>query len=54
MYYSNKDIMEMDKVVRLKIINSITGETLRKITPYIIETYVPVHMNKPDSFLKEN
>ncbi|MBO0331459.1 flavin reductase family protein [[Muricauda] lutisoli] len=25
MYYSNKDIMEMDKVVRLKIINSITG-----------------------------
>lgn len=25
MHYSNKDIMEMDKVVRLKIINSITG-----------------------------
>ncbi|MBO0343018.1 flavin reductase family protein [Flagellimonas profundi] len=25
MYYSNKDIMEMDKVIRLKIINSITG-----------------------------
>lgn len=25
MYYSNTDIMEMDKVVRLKIINSITG-----------------------------
>ncbi|RIV30572.1 flavin oxidoreductase [Flagellimonas lutimaris] len=25
MYYSNKDIREMDKVARLKIINSITG-----------------------------
>ncbi|WP_318312717.1 flavin reductase family protein [Flagellimonas crocea] len=25
MYYSNKDILELDKIVRLKIINSITG-----------------------------
>ena len=27
------------------------GETLRKITPYIIETYVPVHTTKKSSFV---
>tara|TARA_R110000765_G_scaffold295818_3_gene390984 strand:+ start:12974 stop:13753 length:780 start_codon:yes stop_codon:yes gene_type:complete len=30
-----------------------TGETLRKITPYIIETYVPKHINKKSSFVSE-
>lgn len=29
------------------------GETLRKITPYIIQTYVPEHMNKKNSFVSE-
>lgn len=28
------------------------GETLRKITPYIIQTYVPKHMNKKSSFVQ--
>lgn len=28
-----------------------TGETLRKITPHIIETYVPKHINKKSSFV---
>nr|WP_298793859.1 hypothetical protein [uncultured Allomuricauda sp.] len=28
-------------------------ETLRKITPYIIQTYVPEHMNKKSSFVSE-
>ncbi len=34
-------------------LHPITGETLKKITPYIIETYVPVHIQQSDSFLKE-
>ncbi|MFX0555628.1 hypothetical protein ACOCEA_02460 [Maribacter sp. CXY002] len=29
------------------------GETLRKITPHIIETYVPKHINKKSSFVSE-
>lgn len=29
-----------------------TGETLRKVTPYIIETYVPVHMDRKSSFVQ--
>jgi hypothetical protein len=29
------------------------GETLRKITPYIIETYVPIHSKKENSFIKQ-
>ena len=29
-----------------------TGETLRKITPYIIQTYVAKHSFKEESFLK--
>ncbi len=28
------------------------GETLRKITPYIIENYVPIHSNKENTFIK--
>lgn len=30
-----------------------TGETLKKITPYIIETYVPVHINRKSSFVEQ-
>jgi hypothetical protein len=29
------------------------GETLRKITPYIIETYVPIHSKKENSFINQ-
>ncbi|MFD2586145.1 hypothetical protein ACFSQJ_04345 [Croceitalea marina] len=29
------------------------GETLRKITPYIIETYVPIHSKKKNSFINQ-
>jgi len=49
-YYKNKD-GEIEYFTAPGL-HPITGETLRKITPYIIETYVPVHMNKPDSFLR--
>lgn len=31
-----------------------TGKTLDEITEYIIEKYVPPHINRPGSFLKEN
>lgn len=51
-YYKNKD-GEIEYFTAPGL-HPITGETLRKITPYIIETYVPVHMNNPDSFLREN
>lgn len=50
-YYKNKD-GEIEYFTAPGL-HPITGETLRKITPYIIETYVPVHMNNPDSFLRE-
>lgn len=29
----------------------ISGETLRKITPHIIQTYVPIHLDQKDSFV---
>ncbi len=29
-----------------------TGETLRKITPYIIQTYVPKHIDRKSSFVQ--
>ena len=29
-------------------LHPVTGETLRKITPYIIQTYVPLHMYKKE------
>ncbi|KAA1247250.1 hypothetical protein [Aquimarina sp. RZ0] len=32
-------------------IHPVNGETLKKITPYIIETYVPKHTFKPNSFI---
>lgn len=31
----------------------MNGETLRKITPYIIETYVPIHSKKENSFIRQ-
>ncbi len=34
-------------------LHPINRETLRKITPYIIQTYVPEHMNKKSSFVSE-
>lgn len=32
-------------------LHPVTGETLRKITPHIIQKYVPLHTYKKDSFL---
>lgn len=32
-------------------LHPVTGETLRKITPYIIQTYVPLHADKASSFV---
>lgn len=34
-------------------LHPINGETLRKITPYIIQTYVPVHRYKKESFMQQ-
>ena len=33
-------------------LHPVTGETLRKITPYIIQTYVPLHKYKKESFVQ--
>lgn len=33
-------------------LHPVTGKTLRKITPYIIQTYVPMHQDKQESFLQ--
>nr|WP_298994870.1 hypothetical protein [uncultured Allomuricauda sp.] len=33
-------------------LHPVTGETLRKITPYIIQTYVPIHKYKKESFVQ--
>lgn len=30
-----------------------SGETLKKITPYIIQTYVPMHIDTQESFMAE-
>jgi len=35
-------------------LHPITGKTLRKITAHIINTYVPLHSNNIDSFIKES
>jgi len=50
-YYKNKD----DEIEYFTSpgLHPITGETLRKITTYIIQTYVPIHSIKEDSFLKQ-
>jgi hypothetical protein len=33
-------------------LHPITGKTLDEITPYIIQKYVPLHLNDKDSFVK--
>lgn len=33
-------------------LHPVNGETLRKITPYIIQTYVPLHTNNKNSFVQ--
>jgi len=50
-YYKNKE----DEIEYFTSpgLHPITGETLRKITPYIIQAYVPIHSIKEDSFLKQ-
>ncbi|MGO4912888.1 hypothetical protein [Leeuwenhoekiella sp. W20_SRS_FM14] len=48
-YYKKNNEIEFFTAPGLHPVN---GETLRKITPYIIEKYVPIHNNKGNSFLK--
>jgi len=50
-YYKNKD----DEIEYFTSpgLHPTTGETLRKITPYIIQAYVPMHSNKNESFVPE-
>ena len=50
-YYKSKD-GEMEYFTAPGL-HPITGETLKKITPYIIETYVPAHINRKGSFVQE-
>ncbi|MBM1105031.1 hypothetical protein JQC67_02655 [Aurantibacter crassamenti] len=33
-------------------LHPITGETLRKITPHIIQNYIPLHVDKKESFIQ--
>lgn len=33
-------------------LHPVNGETLRKITPYIIQTYVPQHIDRKGSFVQ--
>lgn len=51
-YFKNKD-GEIEYYTAPGL-HPITGKTLREITPYIIQTHVPLHSNKKDSFLDEN
>lgn len=50
-YYKNKD----DEIEYFTApgLHPTSGETLRKITPYIIQTYVQMHSNKKESFVPE-
>lgn len=48
-YYKNKD--NKREYFTAPGLHPISGETLRKITPYIIQTYVPVHSNNEESFI---
>lgn len=34
-------------------LHPVNGETLKAITEYIIEKYVPIHQNKPSSFVQD-
>lgn len=49
-YYKNKD----DKIEYYTApgLHPINGETLRKITPYIIQAYVRQHIDREDSFIE--
>lgn len=51
-YYKNKE-GEIEYFTAPGL-HPVTGETLKKITPYIIETYVPIHQNKSSSFLTDD
>lgn len=50
-YYKNKE--DEYEYFTAPGLHPTTGETLRKITPYIIQKYVPMHSNKKESFLPE-
>ena len=50
-YYKNKD--DDYEYYTAPGLHPTNGETLRKITPYIIQKYVPLHPFKEASFLKE-
>jgi hypothetical protein len=49
-YYKNKD-SEIEYYTAPGL-HPINGETLRKITPYIIQTYVPQHIDRKGSFVQ--
>ena len=49
-YYKNKD--GGHEYFTAPGLHPTNGETLRKITPYIIQTYVPKHRNKKSSFVQ--
>ncbi|MEP3211166.1 MAG: hypothetical protein ABJN95_18405 [Maribacter sp.] len=51
-WYYKKSIKEIEYYTAPGL-HPTNGETLRKITPYIIETYVPIHFNKENSFIKQ-
>ncbi|MDC6364010.1 MULTISPECIES: hypothetical protein [Flavobacteriaceae] len=49
-YFKNKD-GEIEYYTAPGL-HPITGKTLREITPYIIQTYVPPHIERSDSFVQ--
>lgn len=51
-YYKNKE-GELEYFTAPGL-HPINGETLRKITTHIIKTYVPLHVNNEDSYLKND
>ncbi len=51
-YYKNKD--SEYEYFTAPGLHPVTGQTLRKITPYIIKTYVPIHKDNANSFLNNS
>lgn len=49
-YFKNKD--DEFEYYTAPGLHPTTGETLRKITPYIIQTYVPMHTDQKSSFVQ--
>lgn len=49
-YYKNKD--EKIEYYTAPGLHPVNGETLRKITEDIIQKYVPIHINRVDSFVQ--